>query len=196
MAGFKGIVRHPVTFRADLENIMAKTAPKEGQPGKVVIVGGGKSAQEYGFFCLLFFFSYLMHTTVMLHICAMKGEMSLWCSSTRMRLWLPANALFQPTYEGVGEYQVQSAIFLFRRTHQPRFLSTISPYIDLKSPLECVSKNLTCIETNHSATDGSSTRHGLDHSSPNVSGQDCARTRFVSHFSFCAVSYTPLVQYL
>jgi hypothetical protein len=56
VAGFKGIVRHPVTFRADLESIMAKTAPKEGQPGKVVIVGGGKSAQEYDFFFLYLIF--------------------------------------------------------------------------------------------------------------------------------------------
>ncbi|RDB30952.1 FAD-containing monooxygenase EthA [Hypsizygus marmoreus] len=48
-AGFKGLVIHPITFRADLEDILAKVKERanDQDTGSVVIIGGGKSAQDH-----------------------------------------------------------------------------------------------------------------------------------------------------
>jgi len=44
---FDGIVVHSTEFRSRLEDFMSATAPdSQGQPGEVVVVGGGKSAME------------------------------------------------------------------------------------------------------------------------------------------------------
>jgi hypothetical protein len=131
----------------------------------------------------------------MLRICAMKGEMSLLYLSTRMHLWRPVNALFQHTYEGVGENQIQNTVFIRTNPSTQIFIDGIPLHRPKVTAGVCI-QEFDVHKTNHSSTGGSSIRHGLDRSLPNVSGRGYARTRCVSLFSFYAASYILVVQYL
>jgi hypothetical protein len=97
--GFSGLVVHSTQFKVRLDDIMRAVKPlSDTEPGTIVVVGGGKSAQESAFYSVSFFPTPRLMSdsfiSVLRRTYAIKDEGSPSYSKERMRFWLITN-LFQ-----------------------------------------------------------------------------------------------------